>query len=100
MRLKNPKAKGSRLERQSRDIFLRAGFIVVKAGGSLGCADLIALNPEVGHVTFVQVKANRWPGRAEMARLEELSQRCRKPESWRVIIHRWDDRVGLRIKVV
>ena len=100
MGLKNAKAKGSRLERKSRDIFLDAGFIVVKAGGSLGCADLVALHPELARVTFVQVKANRWPGKLETAELEKLAKRCEPYEAWSVLIHRWDDRKGLRVKVV
>ncbi|HEV8713304.1 MAG TPA: hypothetical protein VGX03_10800, partial [Candidatus Binatia bacterium] len=42
----NAKAKGSRRERQARTILETAGYFVVKAGGSLGCWDLVALGPQ------------------------------------------------------
>lgn len=100
MSLKNAKAKGSRLERKSRDIYRSTGFLVIKAGGSLGPVDLVALQPESGVVHLVQAKANRWPGPIETACLEQLSRRCKKFESWRVLVHRWDDRKGLTVKVI
>ena len=98
MRLRNAKAKGSRRERQSRDRYRDAGFIVVKAGGSLGAADLVALHPEQGMVHFVQVKSNRAPGRVEMIELRHLAARCKIP--WQVVIHRWNDRKGLTVTQV
>ena len=38
--MKNPKAKGSRLEREVRKAFENAGFTVVRSAASLGKADL------------------------------------------------------------
>src|SRR5262245_41283038 len=98
--LKNAKAKGSRLERRSRDVLRQAGFLVVKAGGSLGPIDLLAIHPETHGVQAVQVKANRWPGKVEMQELINLSARFNGDTAWQVAIHRWDDRRALRMRLV
>jgi len=63
----NAKAKGSRRERQARTILEMAGYHVVKAGGSLGVFDLVALGPQ--RVRLVQVKSNEKPRPAERERL-------------------------------
>lgn len=83
--LKNPKAKGSRNERRSRDIYLKQGFYVVKAGGSLGMWDIVALGPD--GVDLVQVKSNRNPPRPEMEVLKAFQafHYCRK------VLHVWHD---------
>lgn len=92
------KQKGSRRERQSRDLFLGLGAIVQKAGGSLGAVDLIAFWPETGEGFLPQVKSNTFPRRAEMAALGALARRCEAGgNKWKVVIHRWDDRKGLRV---
>lgn len=39
--MKNPKAKGTRFEREVKKIFEQAGFSVVRSAASLGKADLI-----------------------------------------------------------
>ena len=102
--LKNPKAKGSRNERKSRDLLLRKvdqtqGCLhVIKAGGSLGCFDLVGL----GHDTIylVQVKSNKWPGKAEMARIREAVGKL-DPKVYKVHLHRWDNYAKLpHIRVV
>lgn len=98
MRLKNAKAKGSRLEREVRDIFVKAGFIVLKAGGSLGPADLVALHPECEIVRFIQVKANRWPPPVEHAELERLAVGCSQTKDWRVMVYRKRDRQKWEIR--
>jgi Holliday junction resolvase len=64
----NTKAKGSRREREARKILELAGYFVVKAGGSLGCWDLVALGP--AGARLVQVKSNEKPRPAERERLE------------------------------
>lgn len=52
----NAKAKGSKKELQSKRLLEADGWQVTKAGGSLGCADLVALkNGE--RPMLVQVKA-------------------------------------------
>jgi Holliday junction resolvase len=64
----NTKAKGSRRERQARTILETDGYYVVKAGGSLGIFDLVALGPQGARL--VQVKSNEKPRLAERERLE------------------------------
>ena len=66
--LKNAKAKGSRRERQVRDIYISRGFDVVKAAGSLGMFDLVAIaKTEQGlhtvrdNVVLIQVKSTGIP---------------------------------------
>lgn len=81
----NAKQKGTRNEHKSMQRDRRAGALVVRAGGSLGLFDYIALYPDV--VRLVQVKSNRWPGTLEMAALSEF----RPPAYGRKIIERWDD---------
>lgn len=54
MSLKNPRAKGSRVEREVRKIFESAGFEVVRSAGSLGKGDL-----HVSALGSVQVKARK-----------------------------------------
>lgn len=64
----NAKAKGARRERQARKILESAGYHVVKAGGSLGIFDLVALGPQGARL--IQVKSNERPRPAERERLE------------------------------
>lgn len=66
--LKNAKAKGSRRERQVRDIYISRGYDVVKAAGSLGMFDLVAIaKSEMGlytvsdNVVLIQVKSTGIP---------------------------------------
>jgi Holliday junction resolvase-like predicted endonuclease len=63
MTLLNAKRKGSRQERRARKILEAAGYLVTKAGGSLGLFDLIAENRQ--GVRHVQVKSNRLPSPVE-----------------------------------
>ena len=65
------KRKGARSEWKVRDHYEQLGFHVVKAGGSLGLFDLIALHPDKG-VCLVQVKTNRNPGTEELTRLRNF----------------------------
>lgn len=85
----NYKAKGSRNERRSRDLFKAQGYEVMKAGASLGVFDLIAVGPS--DIILAQVKTNSWPSKQEMTRIEELP--C--PPNCKKIVHRWRDRVGV-----
>ncbi len=52
--MKNPKAKGSRVERQIKKIFEEAGFEIIRSAGSLGKADL-----QVKEIGSIQVKARK-----------------------------------------
>lgn len=73
------KQKGSARELKVRDVLVEAGYLVMKAGGSLGAADLIALK-RGERPRMVQVKANKdggpWNkfGRAARAELAELAE--------------------------
>ena len=81
----NPKAKGSRNERRSMEIFEKAGYRCTKSGGSLGPWDIIG----VGSNDFIlcQSKTRDWPGTIEMAELKEFV--C--PPNTKKLIHRWKD---------
>jgi Holliday junction resolvase len=81
----NAKAKGNRNEYRSRNRHIAAGAAVVRAGGSLGLFDLIALYGDCAWL--IQVKSNRWPGGEEMHAL--VSFVC--PRYARKVIERWDD---------
>jgi hypothetical protein len=66
----NIKAKGSRRERQARKLLEATGHYVVKAGGSLGIFDLVALGPT--SVRLIQVKSNEKPRSVERERLAQF----------------------------
>lgn len=73
-------------------------FHVVKAGGSLGCFDLVGLGYD--KIYLVQVKSNNWPGKAEMERIREVLGQL-DPTVYVVELHRWDDYARLpTIRVV
>ena len=59
----NAKAKGSKQERKARKVLEADGYLVTKAGGSLGLFDLVAENRQ--GVRHIQVKSNRLPGPVE-----------------------------------
>lgn len=51
--------RGDYLERQTRAALARYGWVVIRAGGSLGCADLVALR--LGkRPLLVQCKVTNW----------------------------------------
>ena len=52
--MKNPKAKGSRFEREVKKLFEEAGFSVVRSAASLGKADLF-----VEGIGSIQCKARK-----------------------------------------
>jgi Holliday junction resolvase len=66
----NAKRKGARSEYKARRILEAAGYTVLKAGGSLGLFDLVALGPQ--DVRCIQVKCNRGCSPAEREQLELL----------------------------
>lgn len=77
----NTKAKGNRRERQAKKSLEEQGYLVTKAGGSLGIWDLVGLKVEGlardGYYVAccIQVKSNRMPGKEEMKRLNESAKR-------------------------
>lgn len=68
----NAKAKGARSERKVKKKLEAAFWSVVKAGGSLGLWDLVAVR-RTGEVLLVQVKTNRMPSRQEMEKLQAFA---------------------------
>lgn len=84
---------GAAAEREARDVLLALGYFVVKAGGSKGPADLVAIRPG-GLILFVQVKRGagrlrppEWNALLSLARLygavPVLAEReVRKPMAW------------------
>lgn len=58
---------------------------MLRAGGSLGLFDYIALYPDFARL--VQVKSNRWPGIVEMEALHAF----RPPHYGRKVVERWND---------
>jgi len=80
--MKNPKAKGSRAEHKARRILEASGYLVLKAGGSLGLFDLVALGPM--DLKCIQVKANGYCSAVEREQLQlaVVPANCSK-EIWR-----------------
>ncbi len=70
MPLKNPKAKGSKNERRSKKLLEKEGYLICKAGGSLGAFDLFCIGPS--DVLLVQVKSNKKPRPAEMEEMRSI----------------------------
>lgn len=66
----NSKRKGTRTEHKARRILEAAGYTVLKAGGSLGLFDLVALGST--DVRCVQVKCNGYCSAAEREQLQLL----------------------------
>jgi hypothetical protein len=86
-RLKNPKAKGSRIERKIKALLEKEGYLVSKAGGSLGMFDLTA----VGHydVLLIQCKA----GNANISKAErEVLRALQVGPFVKKLLYRWPDR--------
>lgn len=89
------KAKGRRREWQTRDWYIEHylhACRVVKAGGSLGEADLVIV-PLAGasELVMAQVKSNDWPSPAERLTLEELGKMLPGIAYPVIEIVRWDD---------
>ena len=86
--IRNPKAKGSRLERKTVKLLEALGYRCIRAAGSLGPFDLVAVNSQ--GCRFIQVKANTWPGPAERESLREAARAL--PPGSLVECWRWNDR--------
>jgi Holliday junction resolvase len=86
-RLKNPKAKGSRAERKSKALLEAKGYYCVKAGGSFGAADILAVRK--GEIILCQVKCGQ--ARLKPAEREELIKLAVKLGAI-AQLHQWPDR--------
>lgn len=65
------KRKGARRELQAVRRLEEQGYLVTKAGGSLGAFDLVAMG--LWGDRFIQVKSNRKPGKKEMDGLFDIA---------------------------
>ena len=91
MVLKNPKAKGSRLELKAKAEIESTGYYCVKSGGSFGLFDLLCTPYSSKSMGLaVQVKANRKPSRKEMKAMAEM----RLPDDYCKQVWIWHDRKG------
>jgi hypothetical protein len=68
-RVKNCKAKGTRLELRTMKVLEAQGYACSRSAASLGEWDVIAIGQDV---RLIQVKANRRPGSVEMTRLRDF----------------------------
>lgn len=82
----NNKAKGTRWERDCQKMLEHEGYIVTRAGGSLGMFDLIARGR--GGNRYIQCKCNSWGSPAERDAIKNLQ----RPPGTSDEIWRRDDR--------
>src|SRR5262245_42815115 len=87
--LLNNTRKGARQEHKSKAILEAAGYEVIRASGSHGLFDLIAVSAH--EIVLVQVKSRDWPYALEREQLEAFVV----PSNCRKLVHRWRD--GCRI---
>jgi Holliday junction resolvase len=78
----NTKAKGARAERRARAMLEAAGWTVIRAGGSLGPFDLVAVSRR--GLRLLQVKCNRGLRRKERMALAAFNNfpRGARRELW------------------
>ena len=95
--MKNPKAKGSRLERIVKEIKEKEGFLSIKSGASLTNWDLVCIPRLKTNLIpcVIQVKSNRI-SKQEMRRLADDDIKARKeiwikPDYKNWIIYVYDD---------
>jgi len=81
----NAKAKGNRTEHKTIALLEAEGYRCTRAAASLGVFDVIGVG--LFDVVLVQVKANRWPGAAEMEAIRQFPA----PPTVRKVVHRWLD---------
>lgn len=77
----NRKAKGTRNERRAKAKLEAESWLVVRAAGSLGLFDLVALHPDYG-VKLIQVKTNRRPRGKELTPLRAFLCSPWRKEIW------------------
>ncbi len=81
--------KGSRNEARTRKYLAGQGYVCIRAAGSHGAFDLVALGGEVSQGDIaVQVKSNGWGGKAERRAMETIGNMLAIA---RVELWRWDD---------
>lgn len=82
----NTAAKGRRLEHKSIKIYRAEGFWCIRAAGSKGAWDFVAVKGNAFHL--VQVKSGDWPSKAEIREMKRTPQ-----SAWATrVLHRWKPR--------
>ena len=81
----NAKAKGTRRERKSIELFEAQGYQCTRSAGSLGPWDAICVGPH--DIVLLQVKSRKWPGAEETATLALYVA----PPNVRKVVHRWEN---------
>lgn len=66
--------KGRRHEYRAKEMWEKEGAFVVRAAGSKGVADLVAIKNSQAYL--IQVKANQKPRRNEVEKLIETAAKC------------------------
>lgn len=72
---KAPRAAGDYFERRTRDGLEHAGFVVIRSGGSLGPADLVAMRKD-GPPLLISCKKGGYLPRPELFTLCETAERA------------------------
>jgi Holliday junction resolvase len=85
----NHKRKGTAREHRSISLFEALGMHCIRAAGSLGPWDFVAMDSL--SIVLCQVKSRDWPSQGEI----EAMQQWPAPANAKKIIHRWRNRQGL-----
>ena len=77
------KEKGRKRELRARKMLSEVGYMVIRAAGSHGLFDLVAISG-TGGIRLIQVKSNRKPPPAEMEALRDFKVPtcCTSKELW------------------
>lgn len=98
-RVVNCGRKGALAERAARVMLNVAGYHTIRAAGSLGKIDLVAIPGDLqpgapNSVRLLAVKVNRWPPPAQRVVLQAM----KLPTYCSVELWRYDDRAGWRTR--
>lgn len=81
--------KGRRAEYKSIRLLEASGYRCVRAAGSKGAFDIVAVGSK--DIILLQVKSRDWPSSSELEAIRAFVA----PSNCRRIIHRWVDRKAL-----
>ena len=73
----NTKRKGTKAERRAKKILEKAGYMVIRSAGSLGCFDSVALG-SWGSVRLIQVKKDKPITEEERENLNIMAKEYKK----------------------
>lgn len=69
----NTKSKGARNERKAMKLLEATGWYCVRAAGSFGLFDIVAVHPVIPYVRCIQVKTNKKPSKGEIELIKEFT---------------------------